>query len=49
MFYESLKAHRQISKKRSFIKRQTTGTMRDNEWYNEQQRVVQRMTTSDYE
>ena len=40
MFHESLKAHRQISKKRSFIKRQTTGTTSDNEWYNERQRVT---------
>ena len=31
---------------RSFIKRQTSGTSSDNEWYIEWQRVVQRVTTS---
>ena len=31
---------------RSFIKRQTSGASSDNEWYNEWQRVVQRVTTS---
>ena len=30
-----------------FIKRQTSGTSSDNEWYNEWVRVVQRVTTSD--
>ena len=34
---------------RSFIKRQTIGTSSDNEWYNEWQRVVQRVTTNDNE
>ena len=33
----------------SFIKRQTSGTSSDNEWYNEWQRVVQQVTTSDNE
>ena len=31
---------------RSFIKRQTSSTSSDNEWYNEWQRVVQRVTTN---
>ena len=30
----------------SFIKRQTSGTSSDNEWYNEWQQVIQRVTTS---
>ena len=34
---------------RSFIKRQTSGASSDNEWYNEWQRVVQRVTTNDNE
>ena len=33
----------------SFIKRQTSDTSSDNEWYNEWQRVVQRETTRDNE
>ena len=40
---------------RSFIKRQTSGTSSDNEWYNEWQRITtsdnewHRVTTNDYE
>ena len=33
----------------SFIKRQTIGTTSDNDWYNEWQRVIQRVTTNDNE
>ena len=33
----------------SLMKRQTGGTSSDNEWYNEWQRVVQRVTTNDNE
>ena len=35
-----------IYKLRSLIKRQASGTASDNEWYNEWQRVVQRVATS---
>ena len=34
---------------RSFIKRQTSNTSSDNEWYNKWQRVPQRVTTNDKE
>ena len=35
--------------KGSFIKRQTSGTSSENEWYNEWQRVVKLVTTNDNE
>ena len=47
--FQLVKVRSGTGAKRSFIKRQTGGTSSDNEWYNEWQRVVQRVTKNDNE